>query len=433
MHTYCLGMNHQTAPVHLRERFALDERKLGAFLARFGCGSQPDSNTQEMVIISTCNRVEIYVAAPRIDFESLEYILAEINHVLVEEFIPYTYRFEDEAAADHLMRVASGLDSLVIGEPQILGQVAKALETAQEHRSAGKVLSHLFYAAIRAGKRARTETGIAHNAASIPSVAVRLAEQSISDLGQSQIAILGAGEMAELAVEAFRKRGARKVIVVNRTQERAHLLAGRWDGIAETFENLPDVLERSDVLITSTSAPHTLVDAPLVRQSMERRPERPLVIIDIAVPRDVEAAVGEISNVLLYELDALQENLDYYIEQRRMETPKVETILEEELMAYQEYINSLDLLPLIASLRQKAEVIRQAELDKTLRRLPGLSDAERTHLEAMTQALVKKILHEPTTRLKEEAGGSQVTEYAALVRDLFGLGESANFPDRANQ
>jgi glutamyl-tRNA reductase len=239
--------------------------------------------------------------------------------------------------------------------------------------------------------------------------------------------------MAELTVEAFRRRGACKVVVVNRTLERARLLANRLDGVAETFENLPQVIERSDVLITSTSAPHTLVDFALVSLAMEKRSQRPLVIIDIAVPRDVEANVGEVPNVLLYELDALQENLDHCVEQRRMEAQKVETILAEELDAYTEYMNSLDLLPLIASLRQKAEIIRQTELNKTLRRFPDLSEAERTHLEAMTLAMVKKILHEPTTRLREEAGGPRVTEYATLVRALFGLGESANFTGPTGQ
>jgi len=433
MHIFCLGMNHQTAPVYLRERFAFDDRKIGAFLARIGCGSQISSNICEMVILSTCNRVEIYVAAPWVDFESLEVMVAEIHHIPVKEFLPFCYRFVDGSAAEHLLRVAAGLDSLVIGEPQILGQVSKALETAHEHLSAGKLLSILFYAAIRAGKRARSETGIAQNAVSIPSLAVRLAEKSLTDLSQSQISVLGAGEMAELAIEAFRKRSVCKVIVVNRTLERARLLADRWDGEAETFENLPHVLERSDVLITSTSAPHTLVDSSLVRMTMEKRSHRPLVIIDIAVPRDVEASVGEIPNVLLYELDSLQANLDHSIEQRRMEAPKVETILTEELDAYNHYMNSLDLLPLIASLRQKAEIIRQNELKKTLRGLPGLSETERARLEAMTLALVKKILHEPTTRLREEAGGPLGSEYATLVRALFGLGESVNITSQTGQ
>jgi glutamyl-tRNA reductase len=324
------------------------------------------------------------------------------------------------------MRVAAGLDSVVIGEPQILGQVAEALEKAMELHTAGKLLSRLFYAAIRAGKRARTETAISQNAGSIPSLAVRLAERTLPDLPASQVVVMGAGEMAELAVEAFRKRGVSRILVVNRTLERARQLAERWSGEVDTFENLASALLRADVLIASTSAPHTLVHAPLVSQVMSARPDRPLVIIDIAVPRDVDAEVGLLPQIQLYDMDALHANLEQSLEMRLREAPHVEAILMEEHVAYLEYLQSMDLVPLIADMRQKVEAIRQRELAKTFKHLPGLSDAERDRLEVMTQAMVQKILHDPIIRLRSEAGGPQAAEYAGLVRFLFDLGGKDN-------
>jgi glutamyl-tRNA reductase len=315
---------------------------------------------------------------------------------------------------------------LVIGEPQILGQVAEALEHARKLNTAGKLLSRLFYSAVHAGKRARTETAISQNAASIPSLAVRLAERSLADIANSQVVIIGAGEMAELAVEAFRKRGARRFLVINRTLERARLLADRWDGEADTFENLLPVLQRADVLIASTSAPHTLLHAPLVSQAMAARPERQMVVIDIAVPRDVDADVGQLPNVQLFDIDTLQASLEQSLEGRLHEVPRVEAILVEEQALFMDYLRSLDLLPLIAGMRQKAEAIRQRELEKTLRRLPELTETERARLEAMTQAMVQKILHDPILRLRDEAGGPQATEYALLVRSLFGLSDSGS-------
>jgi glutamyl-tRNA reductase len=425
MHILCIGMNHQTSNLELREKFSFDDGKLEASLARVGCG-KPEAGLaagciDEMVILSTCNRAEVYATSAQAEFTALEDLLAQIHQIPVEEFHPYTYQLADQEAVEHLLRVAAGLDSLVVGEPQILGQVAGALERAQELNTAGKLLSRLFYAAIRGGKRARAETAISQNAASIPSLAVRMAERSLSDIAASQVVILGAGEMAELAVEAFRKRGASKILVVNRTLERAQALASRWDGESDTFENLAKALLRADVLIASTSAPHTLVHSPLVAQAMATRPERPLVIIDIAVPRDVDIEVGQLPNVQLYDMDTLQAGLEQSLEHRLHEVPHVETILEEEQAAFMDYLRSLDLLPLIAGMRQKAESIRQRELEKTLRRLPGLSESERDRLEAMTQAMIQKILHDPIVRLRDEAGGPQAAEYAVLVRMLFGL------------
>jgi len=424
MHILCIGMNHLTSSVKLRERFAFDEGRRNAALARVGCGYLSSGCLNELVILSTCNRVEIYAATLQVDFTPLESMLSEIHAIPLGDFKPFVYQLADEDAVWHLMSVASGLDSLVIGEPQILGQVAEALAHAQEQNSTGKVLSRLFYSAIRAGKRARSETAISQNAASIPALAVRLAERTLQDITNARIVIMGAGEMAELSVEALRKRGAQQVLVVNRTLERARSLAERWQGEATTFEHLVPAVEKADILIASTSAPHIMLHTPTVEKVMASRPNRPLVVIDIAVPRDVEAEVGQIPNVLLFDMDNLQAGLEQSLDARMREVPRVEAILQEEQSLFLEYLKSLDLLPIIATMRQKAEAIRQQELERTLKRLPDLGEAERARLEAMTLAMVKKILHEPILRLRGEAGGPQAAEYAVIVRSLFGLDDT---------
>jgi glutamyl-tRNA reductase len=422
MHIHCLGLNHRTADVSLRERLAFSEESIKAALAHLGCGAgtQPDEIC-ELVILSTCNRVEIYAVGPYLSFASLEVFLSEIKGVPRADFEPHLYRLADEQAVSHLFRVAAGLDSMVIGESQILGQVMVAFELARGQGSSGPVLSRLFQAALYTGKRARTETAIGHNPASISSVAARLAEGVVPNLPHAHILVLGAGEMAELAVDALRKRGASSIHVVNRTIERARSLADRWGGQASTFEQLSQALEWADILLTSTGAPHTIIHADLVADAMHSRPHRPLVIIDIAVPRDVEIEVGDLPGVRLYDLDGLQQRLELSLTQRAHEIPHVEAILAVEQDAFMDYLASLDVLPLIAAMRLQAEAIRQAELEKTLRRLPDLDATERQRLEALTQALVKKLLHAPITRLRAGAGSPDSAEIAAAARTLFNL------------
>jgi len=282
-------------------------------------------------------------------------------------------------------------------------------------------LNRLFQAAIHAGKRTRTETAISRNPASVSSLAASLSERVVHKISEAQIVILGAGEMAELAVEALRKRGAQKILVINRTIERAQELVRRWGAEATTFENIYTSLESADILISSTGAPHTLISAEMVEETMKRRPERPLVLIDIAVPRDIEPDVAQFSQVTLYDMDSLNARLEHSLAERMAEVPQVKNILNEELQLFEEYWKSLDMLPLIADIRQNAEAIRQTELEKTLRRLPDLTEAERNHIEAMTQALVKKLLHAPTHRLRTEASSPRASEYASVARTLFNV------------
>ncbi len=420
MHIYCLGLNHTTAPIRLREKLDFGEEALQAALARLGCGSGLN-HIAELVILSTCNRVELYATSNESVFDSLETFLSEARGFPIDELHPLLYQFTDEEAVQHLMKVAAGLDSLVVGEPQILGQVTHALELARGQGAAGPLLNRLFQVAIHAGKRARTETEISRNPASVSSLAASLCQHAHPDLKTAEVVVFGAGEMAELAVEALRKRGVEKILVVNRTLERARGLAERWNAETATFESIHEALNRADILIASTGAPHTLIHPEMVRAAMQKRPHRSLVLIDIAVPRDIDPEVAEIHHVRLYDIDNLNEHLEQSLAERAVEVPRVESILVQEQKNFMDFFTSLNMLPLIADLRQQAESIRQNELDKTLRRLPDLTEAERNRVEALTQGLVKKILDAPTQRLRAEAGSPRAPEYAEVARALFNL------------
>lgn len=420
MHIHCLGINHTTASVNLRERLAFSQDSLRAALARLGCGGL-EASLSELIILSTCNRIELYAVSSCLDPQELEMFLSETSGVPAAEFCSHLYHYSDEDAVRHLLRVASGLDSLVLGEPQILGQVTIALEQARGAGSSGPLLTRLFQRAIHAGKRARTETHIARNPASISSLAASLAAKSVPDLALTQIVVLGAGEMAELAVEALRKRGASRVLVLNRTLDKAEELAKRWQAETSTFERIGEALSAADVLIASTGAPHTIIHPALVADVMAGRPSRPLVMIDIAVPRDIDPACNEITNVKVYDMDSLHARLEHSLAKREAEIPSVEAILTEETNKFIEFFESLDMLPLIAEVRQQAETIRQAELNKTLRRLPDLNEAERARVEALTLALVKKLLDSPTNLLRAQANTPAAPEYAQIARTLFGL------------
>ena len=422
LHILCLGLNHQTASVTLREQLAFTPTRLEISLARLGCGTgESYHQIREMVILSTCNRVEFYAVTNGPSFDPLETFLSETQNVPILDFYSHVYRLNDDIAVKHLLDVAAGLDSVVIGEPQILGQVTDAYSAARQHGTAGKILSRLFQTAIHAGKRARTETTIAHNPASISSVAVNLISEAVPHLANAQIMVLGAGEMAELAVEALRKRGTRQITVVNRTLQRAQELARRWDGQAAAFEMLLELLYKTDIVITSTSAPHTIIHGPMVEKAMLQRPDRPLVLMDIAVPRDVDPEVGNLPGVHLYNMDTLAAKLDYSIAQREAEVPHVKEILEQELADFMDYIATLDVVPIIIKMRQQADAIRQTELEKTIRSIPDLHPDTQQRIDALTKSIVNKILHSPTARLREEANGPKAVDYADIARGLFGL------------
>ncbi|MGE5251089.1 MAG: glutamyl-tRNA reductase [Bacteroidota bacterium] len=428
MHILCLGLNHTTAPIGLRERLALNEDETRAALARIACGHL-SSSINELLILSTCNRIELYAASDRPAFAELESFLSDARAVPLAEFQAYLYRRVDLEAVDHLFRVSAGLDSLVVGEPQILGQVTRSIELARGQNTAGPLLNRLFQAAIRTGKRARTETNISRNPASVSSLAASVAEKAVGDIRSAHVVVVGAGEMAEITVEVLRKRGVRNIRVINRTLARAQELARRWSAGSGTFEFLEEALSGADIVISSTGAPHTILTRPMIQQVMASRPARPLVLIDIALPRDIDSDTGELPGVQLLDMDGLNTQLEHSLSERMAQIPLVEGILDEELRAFSDFLQSLEILPLIAGLYEHAESIRQAELEKTLRRMPDLTDAQRARLEAMTHALVKKLLEKPTHRLRAQAASPGSPEYALVARSLFGLdaGEGADF------
>jgi glutamyl-tRNA reductase len=425
MHLHCIGLNHQTAPISVRERLAFSDAEIKAALSPYGCGgSVVPSGISEVVILSTCNRVEIYAVAPSYAMQELEAFLLNERKLLDDNLKNSLYRLVDEAVIDHLFRVAAGLDSLVIGEPQILGQVMHALDLGRRQNTTGRVLLRLFEVALRAGKCVRTVTSIGQKPTSVASVAIHLASQTISDFPSAKILVIGGGEMAEMALAALKKRGVDHLRVVNRTFSRAEQLANRFGCQAHTFGRLSECLSWADVVITSTGAPHTILQRELMNEIMKNRSPRPLVLIDIAVPRDIDADVAEIPGVKLYDLDMLEEYLGVSLELRAQQIPKAESILNDFSNEFKEYLQMLDVIPLIAALHQRAEMIRQVELEKTIGRLPDLNDTQREHLHLLPKALVKKILNAPTRQLRTVAGSPLAVEYTSVARELFELDEN---------
>jgi glutamyl-tRNA reductase len=334
------------------------------------------------------------------------------------------YRRIDMQVVSHLFRVAAGLDSMVLGEPQILGQVTQGYEKARDAGTTGKILSRLFQNAIHAGKRVRTETALGRNSTSIPSIAAKLVMKWHPDLSEIEIVVLGAGEMAELAIEALRKRGAMNLHVVSRTLASACQLADRWNGDASTMDTLLEVLPRADVLISSSSAPHSLINKEIASDAMAERPSRPLVIIDIAVPRDVEADVGDLPSIHLYDIDALNSDLDDGLNARQREIPKVEAILDQEYLKFKKFSDSLEVVPFIIQLRDHTEAIRRQELEKVVRKLGEISQEQEEQISTLTHSIVNKILHSPTVGLQDAVREDDFDRYLEAARILFGLDSS---------
>jgi glutamyl-tRNA reductase len=426
MHLICVGLSHHTAPVVLREKLAFTGSQIHAGLQALmdtHNGGPEARSVYEAVILNTCNRLEVYalVPEPQAGADTICQFLARFHNLAVEEFEPYLYVHHDDQAVEHLFRVAAGLDSMIVGESEILGQVNHALEIARGQGAAGQVLTRVFQSAVHAGSRARHETRISHRAASIPSVAVALARELRESLAGLQVLVVGAGEMGALTAKALMDQGAHGLIVSNRSYGRAVTLARQWGGCAVTFERLPEAMAQADVVISATDAPHPVIRHDTVAAVMAQRPDRPLLIIDIAVPRDVEPEVGTLPGVHLYDIDDLQGMVDRNLAERQAEIPKVEAIVAEEAAACMAWFRALDVVPTIVELRRRAEAIRQAEVEHALRRLNGLSDEEREIIEVLSKRIVNKLLHEPTVRLKRHANGHSGFYYTEAIRELFGL------------
>ena len=419
-----VGLSHRTVPIEIRERLALSDTDVPAFLRALGAGRNGGTGAaQEGAILSTCNRLEVYatVEDPEQGQQAIRDSLADVSGLSRTALDPHLDTCQGAAAVEHLCEVACGLDSMILGEAQIQGQVAQAYQSALCHETAGTAIHALFRTALQAGKRARTETAIARHAASISHAAVELASQIFDDLAKESILLVGAGEMAELAAKNLVDHGVGRLVVVNRSADRAARLARQFGAEAVAWDRLPQALWEADIVITSTSAPQVILGTDLVSTVMHERRNRFLFIIDIAVPRDVAPAVGDLHNVFLYDIDDLQKVVDANLEQRRREVPRVRAIVKQEVADFMAWFRALDVVPTIVDLRNHVECIRDVEVQWAMGKLGHLTHQEQNIVLALSQRIVNKILHGPTIRLKEHANDNSAHGYAEAIRDLFGL------------
>jgi glutamyl-tRNA reductase len=404
MSVVLVGISHHRAPIELRERAALDSKRAAELAGRLA------GEHGEAVCLSTCNRTELYLADE--SAEEAERKAEAALLALESELGPALYRLRDEAAALHLFRVAAGLDSMVPGEGEILGQVRGAHEAG----AAGPILDRLFRQAVHAGKKARSETAIGESPASVSSAAAALAEQVFGDLRGRSILVVGAGKVGELAVRNLVTRGATIAFVANRTVDRAAELAHRFGGEPIPLDRVDRELERADVVLSSTSAAGWILTQEQVARALPARKGRPLFLIDLAVPRDLDPAIHQLEGCYLYNIDDLEAVVAETLAGRRKEAERAETIVADEADRFREWQASLDVVPAITSLRARAEQIRATELNRA-----KLNDSERRAAESVTAAVLNKLLHLPTIRMKEAAAAADGVIYADAVRHLFGL------------
>ena len=419
MHLHMVGINHHTAPLSLREKASVRAGQTEAILRRL------KAHINYGLILSTCNRTEIYSLETENHedgFCGLSFLESYFG-MSGKELEEHTYHYTDRKVAEHLFAVASGLDSMIIGEYEVLGQVKNALEYAEQAGSVNLPLRRLFQDAIRTGRRVRERTGISKNALSVSSVAVELAAVAVGDLSHAKMLVIGAGEAGRLVAQAARDRGTHQIKVASRTFERASVLAHALDGRAVRFEEIIPELETSDLIITCADAPHILITPTHVKRALQNRNGKPIVIVDIAVPRNVDPEVGELECVFLYNIDDLNNISGKNRCVRESEKKKAEILIDLEVNKFNSWWQTFSVRPVITALMNKANRIRASHLDKTLKKLPPLSDEERYSLEKMTEAIVAKLLKDPISLLKENASGNG--DYASAVRHLFRLENEA--------
>jgi glutamyl-tRNA reductase len=416
-----LGVSHKTAPLELRERMALTEGRavgvLGDLVSR--------GEVLEAAAISTCNRTELYLyASDAVGAESLALgALAREAETRPTDLVGHLYSLHAADAAEQLMRVTSGLDSMIIGEAEVQGQVKRAYELALVEGATGPVLNRLFRAALAAGKRARTETGISERALSVSSVAVELAQRTLGKLENRRVLVVGAGETAELTAKALAAKGVEAIFIANRHYDRAIGLAERFHGAAVRFEELPAEMIEADIVVASTSSPHHVVEPDALDDVMGARARRPLLLIDLAVPRDIHPASRDVAGVSLYDMDDLQALVERNVSGREAEAKRAESILRAELGRFDRWLSSQDVNATVASLRRRADDIVEHVLAENAGRWEAMTEADRERLAAAARAIASRLLHEPTLRLKRAAGEGDDDGYAKLaaLRELFGL------------
>lgn len=419
MNIFVLGLNHKTADVDVREKLAFNGPKLEEGLLKIK--NLPE--IKEAVILSTCNRVEIYANARDAGkaAESIKNFISEFHGIKRDALETSLYTLENITAVKHVFRVASSLDSMVVGEPQILGQIKDAFEFALSKKTTGVLLNKLMKKAISVAKRIRTETKIAENAVSISFAAVELAKKIFTDLSTKSVMLLGAGEMAELAAKHLMSSGVKEVLVANRTYETGCSLAKEFNGRAVKFEDFVHEIVNTDIVICSTGASKYVLLKEQMHHVMKERKHKPVFIIDISVPRNIDPEINDISNVYLYDVDDLQGVVDTNVQGRQKEAEKAEEIISEEIETFQRWQSSLDSVPTIVALRDRADAIKKEELEKLINKLPSLGEKERKDIEYMAAAIINKLIHPPTAALKDDTEDKDIL--IATIKRLYGLNE----------
>jgi glutamyl-tRNA reductase len=418
MNFHLIGINHKTAPVEVRERLAIPESRLPEACQKLA----QHPGIDEGMIISTCNRVEV-IANLKNGHVDLRGFLREYFQLDPAEFDKHLYEYREQEAIRHVFRVAASLDSMVVGEPQILGQVKEAYATARAVGTVRAQLDQLLTRAFAVAKRVRTETLVGSSAVSVASVAVELAKKIFGNLHGKSVYLVGAGKMSELAARHLLAHGCASIFVANRTYDRAIRLANKFDGQAIEFNRLYETCDRGDIIITSTGAPHAIFRREHGEMFLSRRKNRPMFFIDIAVPRDVDPEVNKLDGIFVYDIDDLQQAVSAHVADRKKEAERAEAIVNSEVERFQARIQTLDVVPTIVSLQDHLETIRQAEIDRVRGRLGPMSPEQELAVEALTRGIINKIMHTPISTLKTAARDPEATTVIDLVRRLFNLQE----------
>jgi len=421
VHFFLLGVSHRTAPVDLRERLDFSSRDLGAAVQ--SVTSRPSMT--ESVVLSTCNRSEIYVASsdPARARDELVSFLSGYHHVPAHVFQPHVFALEDSAAVAHLFRVAAGLDSLVVGEPQILGQVKDAFQSAADQHCVGPVLRHVFRWSFGVGKRVRTETALGEGAVSVSFAAVSLARKIFGNLQGRRVLVVGAGEISTLTAQHLRSQGVGAIVIASRTYAHAEALAADAGGVAVPWEGMLHELSSADIVVTATGSPRPIITRAQLEAAQAHRRGSPLFIIDVAVPRDVEASVGDIEQVFLYNVDDLQSIVQENLSRRAAEVERAESIVNEEVARFMAWRRSRGAVPTVVALRQRFETIRKSELQRLDGKLGPLTPDARARVDEVTRLIVEKLLVEPTEQLKALPDEETQAAYTEAVARLFRLHE----------
>jgi glutamyl-tRNA reductase len=421
MHIMVVGLNYRTAPVEIRERLTFDENNLRNAMQSL----QNKKSILENIIISTCNRTEIYAVVDQLHTGRyyIKEFLAEWFGMEQSEFSPYLFVYEQDGAIEHLFKVACGLDSMVLGETQILGQVRTSFLIGQEVNTTGTVFNHLFKQAITVAKRAHSETEIGANAVSISYAAVELAKKIFGSLENKHVLILGAGKMGELAIQNLHSNGAKKVTVINRTYQKAEDLASRFSGVAKTLKELQCALVDADILISSTGAKDFVVTKEMMDMVSDLRKGKPLFMVDIAVPRDLDPGIADLENMFLYDIDDLEGIVEANLQERKKAAEKIMLNIEEEIVLFKQWLNTLGVVPVISALRVKALEIQQETMNSIERKLPHLSEREIKVLNKHTKSIINQLLKDPILQAKEIPSRNDADKALDLFVKIFNIEE----------